>query len=162
LLKILFIFILNLIWLCCIFIKIKILLKLGPQTDPFDPRDGNRPIYLVIKMRDGLTQSAANGNLCRQTLRRTDQSTYTPSCQLLSVWISNELNSPYFLNATNSCFSNELTMIFYHQTTCTDEWSWLTGCLVFLYKLRPFLFIFTLRTLKLLWVASKRHGSNGF
>jgi len=33
-----------------IFIKIEILLKLGPRIGPFDPRgprDGGRPIYLV-------------------------------------------------------------------------------------------------------------------
>ena len=40
----------NLIWLYCIFIKIEILLKLAPQTGPFNPRGlwgGNGPIYLV-------------------------------------------------------------------------------------------------------------------
>ena len=54
--EILFTFVLNLIWLYCIFIKIEILLKLGPQTGPFDPwgpRGGGRPIYLVC-VRSGM------------------------------------------------------------------------------------------------------------
>ena len=65
--KILFTFILNLIWLCCIFIEIEILLKLGLRIGSFDlrgPRGEGRPIYLVrVRMRDGLARSAANAGL---------------------------------------------------------------------------------------------------
>ena len=50
------------------FIKIEILLKLGPRTGPFDPQDprgGGGPIYLVrVRMRGELARSTANAGLC--------------------------------------------------------------------------------------------------
>ena len=80
--EILFTFVLNLIWLYYIFIKIKILLKLGPRTGPFDPRGprgGGGPIYLVcVRSGGGLAWSAANAGLCGWALRGVDQPAYPP------------------------------------------------------------------------------------
>jgi len=87
--KILFTFVLNLIWLCCIFIEIEILLKLGPWTSPFDPRgprDGGGPIYLVlVRMRGGLGRSTANVGLCGRALRGAGQPAYPPLLIKVSV-----------------------------------------------------------------------------